>query len=119
MVISNNHTLYNIDGIFGRVLHSDLELNGRCYKARHSAEERKNETNETVSYRDETSGLPIDITMDDYFKMALLQKLDDIGNKLSKNQNITLNVELDDVSNETLQKITSLLYGKDVVVKQK
>jgi len=55
--------------------------------------------------------------MDDYFKMALLQKFDSIEKKLDNLQNVSVNVTLDNISNEFLMKLASLLYGENVKIK--
>jgi len=107
---------YEINGVYGNVTYADINLNGEYYPSRHNSEERDINTHKTISLTDETNGLPNGISMDDYFKMALLQKLDNIEKKLNTPQNITVNVALDNISNEVLAKLASLVYGENVKI---
>ena len=108
---------HEIDGVYGKVTYSDINLNGEYYPSRHNSEERDINTKETISSTDELNGLPVGISMDDYFKMALLQKLDNIEKKLDNLQNVSVNVTLDNISNEFLVKLASLIYGENVKIK--
>jgi len=108
---------HTINGVFGEVTYTDVDLNGEYYPSRHNSEERDINTKETISSTDELNGLPVGISMDDYFKMALLQKLDNIEKKLNALQNVTVNVTLDNISDEVIVKLVSLVYGEKVKIK--
>ena len=102
---------HQINGIFGEVTYSDIDLDGEYYASRHSSEERSINTKETISSIDDVNGLPENISMDDYFKMALIQKLDNIEKKLNAPQNIIMNVSLGDISDDAFSKLAYLLHG--------
>ena len=48
---------------------------------------------------------------------SLLQKLDNIEKKLNTPQNVSVNVTLDNISNEFLVKLASLFYGENAKLK--
>jgi len=98
-----------INGVYGNVTYGDLNLDGEYYPSRYNSEEINIKTGETISSTDEIDGLPEGINMDDYFNMALLQKLDAIEKRLNAPQNV--NITLDNISNELLEKLASLVYG--------
>jgi len=108
---------HTINGVFGEVTYTDVDLSGWYYPSRYNSEVRDINTKETISSTDELNGLPEGISMDDYFKMALLQKFDSIEKKLDNLQNVSVNVTLDNISNEFLMKLASLLYGENVKIK--
>ena len=108
---------HEINGVYGNVTYGDINLNGNYYPSRYNSEERSLDTRETISSTEELNGLPEGLSMDDYFKMALLQKFDSIEKKLDNLQNVSVNVTLDNISNEFLMKLASLLYGESVKIK--
>jgi hypothetical protein len=59
------------------------------------------------------NGLPEGVDKDTYFKMAVLQRLEGIENKINPVYNI--NIKIDDISDEIMKKIASLL-GCDIKV---
>lgn len=100
---------HEINGVYGNVTYSDLNLNGEYYPSRYNSEERSVNTRETISYTDEVNGLPEGVSMDDYFGMALLQRLDNIERKLNTPQNINISCAIDGISEETLNKIVKAI----------
>jgi len=104
--------IHSIDGVYGQVKYGDIDLNGEYYPSRYNSEEVSFDTKETISSTEELNGLPEGISMDDHFKMALLQRLDSIEKKLNNLQSIAVNVTLDNISNDVLVKLTSLIYGE-------
>ena len=105
-----------INGIFGNVTYVDLELAGHYYPSRHNAEERDVKTGETIVSYDETNGLPEDISMDDYFKMALLERLGGIERKLSSLGEVEISQPVTiDLSKETIMNIISILGISQIV----
>lgn len=73
---------YTINGIYGDVTNTDISLNNKVEdtyeKARHSYIERDIETFEDIEISGEIPGLPLSITMDEYFKIALIQAIEGI-----------------------------------------
>ena len=103
---------HTINGVFGEVTYTEVDLSGNYYPSRYNSEERDINTKETISSTDELCGLPDNISMNDYFNVALLQKLDNIKKKLNTPQNVSVNVTLDNISNEFLVKLASLFMER-------
>jgi len=108
---------HEISGVYGNVTYGDLNLNGEYYPSRYNSEERSIDTEETISQTDELNGLPEGISMNDYFNMALLQRLDSIEKNIKGLQNVSVNITLDNISNELLVKLASLICGESVKIK--
>jgi len=100
---------HEINGVYGNVTYAELDLDGVYYPSRYNSEERSVDTQETISFTDETNGLPEGVSMDDYFKMALLQRLESIERKLNTPQTININCAIDGVSKGTFDEIVKTI----------
>jgi len=100
---------HEINGVYGNVTYTDLNLDGEYYPSRYNSEERSIDTQETISFTDELNGLPEGVSMDDYFGMALLQRLDNIERKLNTPQTINIKCTIDGISEETIDMIVKAI----------
>lgn len=102
---------HQINGIFGEVTYADLELRGHYFSSRHNSEERDVNTGNTIRFQDETNGLPENISMDDYFKMALLQRLGGVEKAL-KELNIPQIQQTVKIDDESIIRALKIIYGQ-------
>lgn len=105
---------FYINGIYGDVTHCDIALNEngeeKYYKSRHNSMEQ-DENGKLINMTDEKSGLPLELTEEEYFKMALLQIMQEtnktiriIGEELKK-LNTKMNDNIISIDNVTFPNI--------------
>jgi len=102
-MIGKTYKTTRINGIFGEVNIDSIQIDNEYSKTRHYEEEMDIETGKEINFKDETLGLPDGISIDTYFKMALIQQLESINRSLGAiNKYPQVTVKLDE---ETIIKL--------------